>query len=125
MISDTLITCNVNSLTHAYTNRTYKYIFSIPPGVHSQDIKYTFWNGDTPLVNETIARDLQGWITRFAETGGDPNASWLPRFVRYGVDGNNDDDGGWVMDLSEGGVRARKDEEGMERRCAFWRQLLG
>lgn len=114
-LGDTLLTCNMASVNRAYGSKVYDYIFSVPPGIHVQDLKYTFFNGETTAVNTAIAHDLQGWITRFVETG-DPNAFWLPKFPKYGPRGLS-------MNLTEAGAFATEDRA-TRKRCSFWRQAL-
>ncbi|KAI4255291.1 MAG: hypothetical protein L6R42_006809, partial [Xanthoria sp. 1 TBL-2021] len=40
--SDVVITCNTYLLARAYQNKTYNYLFDAPPGLHGDDLHYTF-----------------------------------------------------------------------------------
>jgi cholinesterase len=91
-LAENAFTCNTRYLAHAFYNETYNYFFEVPPGLHGQDIAYTFFNGDTTTsndgtpVNATIATQLQDFITNFA-TSGDPNVGVaVPPFPQYGAD---------------------------------------
>ncbi|KAL2074226.1 hypothetical protein VTL71DRAFT_8004 [Oculimacula yallundae] len=87
LISNFLVTCNVKTLATALSG--YAYVFWVPPGLHGQDIAYTFFNGDTStinqgaLVNATVATTLQRYITQFAMTGK-PTAEGVLDMVPYG-----------------------------------------
>jgi cholinesterase len=82
-------TCNTRFFDIAYQNETYAYYFTVPPGLHGEDIAYTFFNGDTTTlddglaVNATVATALQKYITNFVMSGGDPNGSGNPYFPKY------------------------------------------
>lgn len=63
----------------------YSYLFSVPPGIHTLDVCYTYFVNHTSLLtNETMAEYLQGYITSFAQDG-DPNKVNLPAFPAYGT----------------------------------------
>ena len=86
-----MIACNSRYISTALGNKTYNYLFSVPPGHHRQDIPYTFFDANgtanDPVQNATLAADMQRYITAFAATG-DPNAfqktTGLPTFPVYG-----------------------------------------
>lgn len=91
LISEMMISCNSRYIATALGNETYNYMFSVPPGHHRGDIPYTFWDAsgatNDPVLNATLAEDMQRYITAFAATG-DPNAfqkeTGLPNFPKYG-----------------------------------------
>jgi hypothetical protein len=64
-----VFTCNTFYLDKAYDNQTYAYFFTVPPGIHGEDIPYTYYNGakSTSVVSPTVAIALQEYITNFAE----------------------------------------------------------
>ncbi|KAH9224034.1 Alpha/Beta hydrolase protein [Leptodontidium sp. 2 PMI_412] len=86
-ISHFLVTCNARYLASKLSG--YAYVFWVPPGLHGQDIAYTFFNGDTStinqgaLVNSTVASTLQRYLTQFAMTGR-PTAEGVQDMVPYG-----------------------------------------
>jgi cholinesterase len=89
LISEMMISCNSRYLATGLGNRTWNYQFSVPPGFHMDDIPYTFFDGplNGAVTNETLAIDMQRFITNFA-VNGDPNVSAnktaLPFFPAYG-----------------------------------------
>ncbi|PVH86271.1 alpha/beta-hydrolase [Cadophora sp. DSE1049] len=83
-------TCNTHFLDVAFQNETYAYYFTVPPGLHGEDIAYTFFNGDTTTLNDglavqpAIATAMQKYITNFAmSTTGNPNGRGVPFFPQY------------------------------------------
>lgn len=83
-------TCNTRYIDLAFKNETFAYYFNVPPGLHGEDIAYTFFNGDTTTsddglpVNATVATTLQKYITNFAlSTDGNPNGETVPFFPKY------------------------------------------
>ncbi|KAI9829586.1 MAG: hypothetical protein M1819_006091 [Sarea resinae] len=114
-VSEAIFTCNTYYLDRAFDNRTYAYIFSVPPGIHGSDTKYTYRNGKTSGVNGTIALALQDYITSFAETGS-PNRAGVPRFDLFG-------NGSQTMDLNITGIRETIDPAA-NARCLWWQKAL-
>ena len=97
---EVIITCNTYLLGLAYQNRTYNYLFDVPPAIHGDDLDYTF-GPDSSTTDEGIRILLQDYVTTFAETGS-PNRAGLPSFDMYG-------NGTRVLDLSPGSVSMRLD----------------
>ncbi|KFY48427.1 hypothetical protein V495_01341 [Pseudogymnoascus sp. VKM F-4514 (FW-929)] len=89
LVSEAVFTCNTRALDLAYGNNTYSYYFSVPPGLHGEDVAYTFFNGDTTTSNQglpvdrTVAEALQDYITSFT-MNGNPNEKGVPFFPLYG-----------------------------------------
>lgn len=54
MLSELSFTCNTHYLDLAYLNKTYSYYFTVPPGLHGEDVAYTFFNGDTTTSDEGL-----------------------------------------------------------------------
>lgn len=93
----------------------YGYLFSVPPGIHTLDVNYSFYINSTwsPLVtNATTAGILQGYLTTFAETGN-PNREGLPAFPVYGAENTN-------LNLNATFVDVIKDPAANSR-CDWWR----
>jgi len=123
LTSEFTFTCNTRYLDLAYQNKTYSYYFIIPPGLHGEDIAYTFFNGDTTTsddglpVNATVAKALQHYITEFTMKGN-PNEVGDPFFPIYGTNSstevlnNTNAFGTQVMDTTA------------NIRCAFWQKAL-
>lgn len=116
-ISDAFV-CSARFLDQApFVPPTYAYEFSVPPALHGDDVAYTFYDFEpiVPGFNTTVAEILQGYITRFAETG-QPNAPGLPFFhpAEPGIE---------VQNLGNDFVGPMEDERGIKQlgeRCRFW-----
>ena len=97
---EVFVTCNTYLLGLAYQNRTYNYLFDVPPALHGDDLYYTF--GPNPSTKDpNIGALLQDYITTFPETGN-PNRAGLPSFNMYGS-------GTQVLDLFPGSVSMKSD----------------
>ncbi len=111
----------------------------MPPGLHGQDVPYTFYNRPSandnsssdlpnaslrlPAVNQSIAEALQKYIVTFTASGAPTSSSssnkTLPVFFpQCGIDENN------LLDLNNvTGIKVVKDENANSR-CAWWQQVL-
>lgn len=85
-ISEIGFSCFARYTALAFPNSSYAYSFAIPPGYHSYDVSYTFYNGEVGDVNVTVAKTMQSIITNFAKYGN-PNGPGVPNFPPY-VPGN-------------------------------------
>jgi hypothetical protein len=105
------IICNSYFLANAFApDKAWKYLFAFPPALHGDDIRYTFFNGDTSTpnlgggtINATVAGVLQGYIVTFVESG------------KPGGKGN-------VLDLNAkelGSVLVDADDNS---RCKYWQE---
>jgi carboxylesterase type B len=121
LVSESIFTCNTYYLAHGFQNRTYAYLFSVPPAFHGFDVAYTYYEGGAPgntplgVVNTTVAVALQDWITSFAITGK-PQADGVMEFKLYGDDAN-------VMELDLDGIDSVMDRNANER-CKWWQKGL-
>ncbi|KAL8761586.1 MAG: hypothetical protein Q9184_002294 [Pyrenodesmia sp. 2 TL-2023] len=82
MTSEVLVTCNTYLLALAYGNSTYNYLFNVFPGLHGDDLHYTF-GPDPSTKSREVQLAIQSYITQFSQTG-DPNGKGQPPFRRYG-----------------------------------------
>ncbi|KFY03325.1 hypothetical protein O988_01556 [Pseudogymnoascus sp. VKM F-3808] len=59
--------CNVYNVAKAFEEKTRRYIMSIPPAIHGQDVPYMFYTNDasTPVANSTTALQYQSYIRQF------------------------------------------------------------
>jgi carboxylesterase type B len=86
-IADFTVTCNAHFLASSLPS-AYAYVFSAPPGLHGEDVAYTYFNGDTTsndegtTVNSTIAEVFQSYLTSFVMKGR-PTAPEFKAFVHY------------------------------------------
>lgn len=116
-ISDFTFTCSTNWLGHAYGNRTHNYLFSVPPGNHTEDVPYTFYNGPIATVkNDTLAMNLQKYLTSFAASGN-PNREGLPEWGFYGTSSR-------VLNTNQTSLEMSIDIETANRRCDWWQKAL-
>jgi carboxylesterase type B len=121
IVSEGVFTCNTNYLSRAYGNKTYSYLFAIPPAIHGQDVAYTYFQGGaastspTGVTNTTIAIALQEFITSFAENGV-PDAMGVKQFNMYGPDAT-------VLELNVTGIEDVRDSNA-NARCAWWQKAL-
>jgi carboxylesterase type B len=113
-VADSGFVCNTYYLDKAFGNQTYAYLFAVPPGLHGDDIEYTF-NNDDALLAPQIADALQEYITHFAEFGT-PSEKGVPYFPLYG---NN----ATVQVLNVTGITQARDPAANER-CNWWQKAL-
>lgn len=69
-VQDVTFTCNGLYLSHAFKNRTFAYEFAVPPGLHGQDVYYTFADGPAlEITAPKVVEALQAYIVSFVEEG--------------------------------------------------------
>lgn len=118
---DVAFQCNTDYLNRAFGNCTYAYLFSVPPGLHGQDVRYTFYNGGASKdingkdINATVALKLQDYITSFTLTG-EPTSPGGPEFPIHGSDA-------WILNLGNKGFEVKRDLAANPR-CAWWQKRL-
>ncbi|PLB49974.1 alpha/beta-hydrolase [Aspergillus steynii IBT 23096] len=121
--ADMIIDCNAGALRQAYANSSFGYYFDLTPGIHAQDVPYTFYTPgqpasgyslvDTGLVNETVAFAWQDYIVGFAKTGVPRNAvDDLSKIPRYGIEG-------MVVGFGNSEIRTLQDPA-VNERCEWW-----
>jgi carboxylesterase type B len=122
LISEALFTCNTNYLSTGFNNKTYSYLFAVPPAFHGIDVAYTYFTGGAvstvnPLAvtNRTVAIALQEFITSFAITG-EPEAEGIKQFNMYGPDAK-------VLELAATGIEEVRDTNA-NARCSWWQKAL-
>jgi cholinesterase len=126
LVSELVFICNTRYMDKAYDLKTYSYYFTVPPGLHGEDVPYTFFNGDVTTldngfpVNATVAHALQSYLTSFAQDG-DPNEGdgpGVPFFPIYGTNSSTQllsagaDFGTQVVDTAA------------NARCDYWQKAL-
>jgi carboxylesterase type B len=114
--SESLITCNTYALNIAFKLCTSAYVFDVLPGVHAQDIPYTYYVGDgsdTAVSNTTVAYALQDYITSFAVDGHPRSVvKGVPAIPLYGASAKS-------VNLGEGGIMVGK-APSANSRCTWW-----
>lgn len=118
VISDYLFWCNNYYLNKAYDNRTFTYIFDVPPALHGDDEVYVFYDGGQSgnVTNATIARQIQRYITDFTEKGHPTSFEGVEDFPIYGNDAQS-------ILLSPDGITIIPDIAA-NKRCEWWQQAL-
>ncbi|KAF9635128.1 Carboxylesterase type B [Lasiodiplodia theobromae] len=128
--SEAFFTCADYALNRASENDSYRYLFAVPPGLHGQDVGYTYFDPTARsnesddsllyrlfgLVNETLALVLQDYITSFAASGVPESA--VDGLAKVDVYGRNES----VVRLDKGGIEEVRDPAANER-CRWW--MLG
>lgn len=118
LIQDYGIECYPTWIATAFGGNAYSYLFSVPPGLHAEDVPYTFYDENTEgngtsvgVANSTTAEILQRFITRFAATGV-PGGG----FPLYGEQG-------LVLNINETFISPEVDPM-RNSRCAWWQEGL-
>jgi hypothetical protein len=113
-IGEALIDCNAFGLNFAYSNNTHGYLFNFCPGLHTQDVPYTFFNGEFSdtlglVISRSAAEAMQKWVVDFTILGygGSSATTQLPL---YGPAAN-------VLDVPS--FNTVKDAAA-NARCQFW-----
>ncbi|TWU72061.1 hypothetical protein ED733_003106 [Metarhizium rileyi] len=124
IISDVFFICNNDYVNRAYGNRTFSYLFSVPPALHGQDVLYTFYNKgfklDDPSLaflgvkNETIALVMQDYFTSFVQTSR-PSSPLGPIFDEYGQARS-------LVNIGNDTIGPITDTTNATR-CSFWQNL--
>jgi acetylcholinesterase len=117
-LSELVFTCNTFYLDTAFANRTYAYLFSIPPALHGQDVPYTYYTGGPPttsVANTTVAVAMQDYFTSFVKTG-QPSAKGMPVFNMYGPNAT-------ILDLNYTSISHILDDAANQR-CVWWQKAL-
>ncbi|KAH8834373.1 carboxylesterase family protein-like protein [Flagelloscypha sp. PMI_526] len=100
---------------------SFAYFFTLYPGLHGQDLAYTFYTPESPgaagVANVSIARTFQKGLASFVTTGT-PDFGTGP-LRAYGTKGN-------VLVISDNGIASGVDPA-LNSRTAWWNQggLLG
>jgi len=127
--SDVGFVCNTYYLDTAFENKTYAYKFNIAPGLHGQDVDYTFYNDggvsapnladeDFGVASVDAALTLQDWIVTFTTYGrpSTPNVEGVPPFPMYGP-------GALSAILGVNGTTIARDDAA-NARCEWWQLAL-
>lgn len=113
LIGEAAITCNTDFLARAFDNQTYNYQFAVFPGVHGQDVSFTYYTGN--VTANPIATAMQEYFTSFVETGL-PRGDGLPVWP---VQGNNATE----LVFGDAGIYTQVDET-VNSRCRWWQLAL-
>lgn len=111
---EAFISCNAHVLVEHSRASSYGYIFNIPPGLHGQDIAYSFYTPGLPapfVETDSIATKMQGYLTRFAKTGS-PNGDAEISLPEYREDSK-------VLDIKANSFEIARDDAA-NLRCQWW-----
>jgi carboxylesterase type B len=121
VISDLIFQCNTDYFNRAYSNQTFAYEFVIPPGLHGQDVAYTFYNNGSStanalgalggIANATVALAMQDFFTSFTQHGV-PKSHLAPPFKRHGEQS-------LIMAIGNHTIQPTRDPTSNPR-CRFW-----
>jgi carboxylesterase type B len=90
--------------------------FAVFPGIHGEDVPYTFANGNNPsIANLAIATAMQEYFTSFA-INGVPKGQGIPRFPLYGA-------GSDAIEFNATSIHDIRDESANSR-CLWWQKAL-
>lgn len=110
--------CNTRYLSTAFGNETYSYIFTLSPGVHQQDLGFTFFDGDVlaastegTVTDPVLAVDMQQRFTRFVQSGTPNTATSDPHWPEYGEEATLLEFDTAVSTMTDDAANAR---------CDFW-----
>ncbi|RDL41634.1 uncharacterized protein BP5553_01613 [Venustampulla echinocandica] len=114
LTADAALVCGTTSISRAFGNQTYAYEFAIAPGIHGQDMAYTFATGPDPSIDYNVAKSLQQYITSFVDNGT-PVAIGSPAFPKYGPDNKI---------LKFGHTISQTTDPAANERCEWWNKAL-
>ena len=115
-IAEGLVNCFAFGTALAYANQTRSYQFSVFPGMHAQDIAYTFFNGESsdflgvPILS-SAAKVMQAWFADFAMRG-DSAGSSVTQVPPYTAQAN-------VLNITVSDFATVRDPSANSR-CQFW-----
>ncbi|RYN71466.1 hypothetical protein AA0117_g9561 [Alternaria alternata] len=118
LVSEGIFTCNTNYLSTGLGNKTYSYLFAVPPALHGLDVSYTYYTGgpaSLAVANTTIATTMQRFITSFAKEG-QPTLNGIPTFKMYGSNAS-------VLKLNITSIDEVHDSN-TNTRCSWWQKAL-
>lgn len=119
---ESAIVCNTYYLHNAFGNNTFGYEFAVFPGIHGQDLNYTFYHGPNPTVTDPgVAMALQEYIVNFAVDGRPGKAggasSMFPDFPLYGSEAQ-------ILSFVNGSDIYVTTDRAANARCAWWQKAL-
>lgn len=122
MLADLIIVCNNFYLSDAFGNRTYAYLFAVPPAFHGQDIPYTYYDGVDQVegnigpqtIDFSIAHAMQEILSTFAATG-QPTYNGGKHLAQWGSTAD-------MLTLNTIGF-TEESHSAVYPRCRFWQSV--
>lgn len=120
-VGEGFIDCVAYAVAKGYANKTRGYLFGKWPGIHAQDLDYTFYAGQTTgafgiPVDGSVAARVQGWVVDWI-VKGDAVGSRARELPVYGQ-------GAQVVNVTGSGYPVVRDPAA-NKRCEFWLGELG
>ncbi|KAK2781178.1 hypothetical protein FQN52_001759 [Onygenales sp. PD_12] len=119
--TDVMYACNAYHPAKAYDDRAKRYIMSVPPAVHAQDLNYYFFVNETvtPVEDVKLAREFQELLRRFV-TGAKHTEKFLdlPDWPTYGSEEK------LVLDFTSDGIVTRSDPWEEHGRCQILHEII-
>lgn len=120
LVSESSFACNTRYLAVAFGNSTMNYRFQMPPGIHGQDLPYTFFHKNTTETSVPIpglAEAMQAYFTSFAKSGNVNLAGDVQNLIDWPEYGNE----ATIVTFGLEGVGTAEDDT-MNHRCDFWQK---
>jgi cholinesterase len=120
IVSESSFACNTRYLAIAFGNSTMNYRFQMPPGIHGQDLPYTFFHENTTETDVPIpglAEAMQAYFTSFAKSGNVNLADEILNLLdwpEYGDTAN-------IVTFGLDGIGIAEDDT-RNHRCDFWQK---
>jgi carboxylesterase type B len=118
LIGEAFIGCSAYTVAEQ-SETSFAYVFDVPPGLHGEDIAYSFFTPGKPSPNvksKSTATEMQGYLARFATTGNPNHARPPPTIPEYHP-------GKKVLCIKDGGFLVSRDDMA-SKRCAWWEKNL-
>ncbi|PYH70533.1 carboxylesterase family protein [Aspergillus vadensis CBS 113365] len=121
-MSDAFFQCKNLYLDNVF-DTSYASVFSVPPGVHAQDVAFNFWDHSQPDTelgpfSESLALTMQDYIITFVNQGFPTSAeNNATEWEAYSKDGR-------VMNLGLQDIAITSDPVNTDR-CRFWWNITG
>lgn len=125
LMVEALVICNFVYLSRAFSNNTFNYRFSVPPGIHGLDLLHTFYPTTITIHGEQLtlrvpmlhAQGLQSHFVSFVKHG-DPNVERRHGTVEWPLFADNNT----IVNVNPLGFSVVTDDEISEERCEFWQR---
>ncbi|CAM1505200.1 Fc.00g108370.m01.CDS01 [Cosmosporella sp. VM-42] len=116
---EAVIDCNFLAINEAFEGNSYAYEFNVAPGLHIQDLTYTFNNPTSPAFKPKAQDILQTAITSFVINGTPVSkaGSCPEQFPHWGSDKT-------LVSINGDGIKISTNNVN-ETRCAWWQNALG
>ncbi|RGP69680.1 carboxylesterase family [Fusarium sporotrichioides] len=112
--SEAVIDCNMVGISKIMNGHSYA--FHITPGLHTQDLKYTFNDPQSPVFQPVAQDVLQTVLTSFTVSGfPELSSRYAIDFPSWGTEGN-------VVGINGQGVEKTLNAVN-ETRCAWWHRF--